>query len=817
MDSLPSLTRVEAEQRAGLITVDRYDIDVDVTGMVDGEEFRAVSTVRFTCRAPGASTFADAAVEVVSATLNGVDIDRDRIGQARIQLSDLAAQNVLVVESVQRSTAHGEWVHRSVDPSDEEVYVWTSFEPDDARRAWACFDQPDLKAPHAITVTAPSRWRVVSNSGDPAVEEIGAARRWTFPATPPLSTYLPVVNAGPFHEVRAQRAGFDLGLFARRSLADFLDRDAEELFEVTAQGLAFFGDRFSLAFPQHKYDQVFLPDMGGAMENFGCVTWSDSFVYRSDPTYVEREQRALVLLHEMAHMWFGDMVTMTWWEDLWLNEAFAEWACHWAAEAATEFSDAWSGFLAGEKLWGYAADMAPTTHPIRQPVDDVAAAAASFDGITYPKGASVLKQLFAYVGEESFVAGLCGYFTKHAWGNTMLEDLMAELAQASGRDLAAWTHGWLDTAGTDKLALETGEQGSMLRVSGPNGSSPRSHRLDIGVYDRQGDELVRRRLVSLETTGDETPVPDVATADLLLVNDEDLTFASARPDPASLPVLLGSAAELPTAVARAVAVTTAWDMLVNGELPTADFVRCVNGVLPTETVDSVVEPYLSLAVEAADEWSPDSARDDLLSQVADTCLTLADDPARRQVALRALARTAVTDRQLDALRAQAGDHVDMRWRTLIRLAELGNVDEADIDALKNDDPDPDSWVRALAVDSARPDQQSKETTWRAIVEEHKVPIGSLGEVHRAFWRRSQGSLLAPYADKYLAVLPELHKAGMIPALSVSSAMYPRAGVDATFADRAVAAAKADGVSPMVTRTVIESTDRLCRMLRARAT
>ena len=311
---------------------------------------------------------------------------------------------------------------------------------------------------------------------------------------------------------------------------------------MTAQGLAFFGDRFGLPFPQHKYDQVFLPDMGGAMENYGCVTWSDVFVYRSAPTYTEREQRALVLLHEMAHMWFGDMVTMRWWEDIWLNEAFAHWACHWAAQAATKFDNVWSSFLASDKLRGYAADMAPTTHPIRQPVDDVAAAVASFDGITYPKGASVLKQLFVFVGEDACVAGLRGYFAKYAWGNTQLADLMQELELASGRDLAGWTESWLDTAGTDRLSLETSSSGdTVLRANGPGGIPPRPHRLEVGVYDRGDDglSLVRRRLVSLETKGDTTDVPDVANAALLLVNDDDLTFASVRPDASSLAAMLG--------------------------------------------------------------------------------------------------------------------------------------------------------------------------------------------------------------------------------------------------------------------------------------
>ncbi len=820
MESLPSLTRVEAEERSALIEVERYDIDVDLTDMLEGADFRAVSTVRFSCRTPGASTFVDAALDVVSATLNGVAIGDDQISSGRIQLTDLASDNVLIVESVQSETSAGEWVHRSVDPSDKEVYVWTSFEPDDARRAWACFDQPDLKAAHAFTVVAPAAWMVVSNSGDPVVSrQDGGARRWRFPDTPPLSTYVPVINAGPFHEIRSERNGFDLGLLSRRSLARFLERDAEELFELTAQGLTFFGDRFGLEFPQHKYDQVFLPDMGGAMENYGCVTWSDVFVYRSAPTYTEREQRARILLHEMAHMWFGDMVTLTWWEDLWLNEAFAEWACYWAAEAATQFSDAWSSFLAGEKLSGYAADMAPTTHPIRQPVEDVAAAVANFDGITYPKGASVLKQLFAFVGEDACVAGLRSYFAKHTWGNTRLADLMSELELASGRDLAGWTQGWLETAGTDRLSLDaSGDGDTVLRAIGPDGIPPRPHRLKVGVYDRgeDGGSMVRRGLVELETTGHTTRVPDVRNAALLLVNDDDLTFASARPDASSLRAMLDSAALLPSAMSRAIAVTTAWDMLVWGDLAAADFVRCVTAVLPDEPVDSLVEPFLSLAVEAADSWSPDALRDGLLKQVADVCLGLSDNPMRRQVALRALAQTAVTDDQVAALRTLVGDDVDLRWRTLTRLAEIAAVDPAEVEQLVQEDPDPDSWVQALAVDSARPDPEKKEATWRAIVEDHRVPMGSLGLIRRAFWRRSQDEILVQFADRYLEILPTLHLAGMIPALTVSSALYPRAGVGAAFAGKAVAAARAEGVSPVVARTVIEWTDRLNRMLRTRA-
>ena len=423
----------------------------------------------FSATAPGATTFVDCLGDVEEAVLNGTSLPPGPPPGGRLELPDLATENVLVVRSVQRRTDEGQGVNRSVDPSDDQVYVWMSFEPDDARMVFACFDQPDLKAVFGITVHVPEQWLVTSNTGNAAITSSDGVSTWTYADTPPMSTYVTVVNAGPFVELRSTRDGYDLGLYARRSLAPMLDRDAEELFDLTAKGLAFYGEQFDLPFPQQRYDQVFVPDMGGAMENYGCVTWSDSYIYRDPPSYAEREFRALVLLHEMAHMWFGDIVTMRWWDDLWLNESFAEWACEWSGGACTEFVDMRAGVLATEKQDAYAADSAPTTHPIRQALADVAAAAATFDNITYPKGAAVLKQLVAFVGEEVFVAGLRSYFRKHAWGNTVLEDLIAELAQASGRDLSGWVEGWLETSGTDRLTLERQDGEVTLVATSPGG------------------------------------------------------------------------------------------------------------------------------------------------------------------------------------------------------------------------------------------------------------------------------------------------------------------------------------------------------------
>ncbi len=624
MTDIASLTRVEAEERAALIDVRRYDITVDMRGLFEGDTLETTSTIEFGCREPGAATFVDCVAEIRSATLNGRALDPATVERGRLPLSDLAADNVLVVTATQSDTSSASGVMRTVDASDKLVYVWTSFEPDAARRVWACFDQPDLKAPHGFTVFAHATWTVTSNGAPDAIEDDpDGGRRWTFPDTPPLSTYVVVVNAGPFHEIRVERGGHSLGLYCRQSLRPFLERDAEELFTLAAQGLEFFGERFGRPFPQERYDQVFVPNMGGAMENWGCVTWSDTAIHRSAPTHGQRAWRATVLLHEMAHMWFGDLVTMRWWDDLWLNEAFASWAATWAAAAATEFTEAWATYLAGQEIEGYRADMSPATHPIRAEVPDVDVAMANFDAITYMKGQSTLRQLVAYVGEDAFVEGLRAYFRDHAWGNTRLDDLMSAIGVAAGRDLTAWTTAWLDRAGTDTLTLT---EGAVLATSAVEGEAPRPHRLDIGSYVARDGALERVGLTPVEVAGVRTPVPGLPQADLHLPNDGDLTFAAVRTDERSLRTLLASAGGLPDPLGRALAVSTAWDMLAKGELSSDEFLTCVLDVLGTERTPGVVEPFLALALRAADLWTPAVSVPGQLTRLAAGAAALAVHP-----------------------------------------------------------------------------------------------------------------------------------------------------------------------------------------------
>jgi aminopeptidase N len=730
---------------------------------------------------------------------------------------------------VQAETASGAGVHKAVDPADGEVYVWMSFEPDEARYVWACFDQPDLKAPHAFTVTAPAAWTVTSNRGDAEIADVEgagdavAARRWTFADTPSLSPYNMVINAGPFYQLRRTADGHDLGLYIRRSLAAVLDRDADEIFTLTAQGLAFYARVFGMAFPQQRYDQVFMPEFGGAMENFGCVTWSDQFMRRSAPTAAERELFAKVLLHEMAHMWFGNIVTMRWWDDLWLNEAFAEFAADWAGERATAYRDMWAGHLAFGKQRAYRTDQGPISHPIRQPVHNTDEAASIFDAITYDKGASVLHQLMTYVGEENFSAGMTAYFARHAWSNTALQDLIDALAKASGRDLDAWRAGWLDTAGTDVLALERDGDGFVLVAEGPAGHAPRPQVLAIGAYRKVGDdsELERVALVNVEVQEPRTAVDLPAGADFYLVNDDDLTFARNRVDPADRQALFLAAAALPTPISRGVAVATVWDLVVNGDATPADAVRCVTAVLARETGDTVIEPYLDLAVEAAQLWAPDTQRAELTAEVAAVCRRLADEPGRRQVALRAFARCAADRDDLAWLEEQADGDVDLLWRALTRKAELFGGDAASRDEIASEaarlqerDPDPDSWVRTLAVRAAMPDAAEKEAAWQKVAVDHDVPIGSVSTVMSAFWRPGQDALLAPYASRYLELLPQFHRGGMIAAMVFTSRLLPQYAIDESYLDAAFAAG--EQAAPVVRKTLIDQGDTVRRMLRARA-
>ena len=628
-----NLTRDEARTRAELITVGSYQIELDLTG--GDTTFRSVSTIAFDCARPGAGTFLNLTAPLVHAmTLNGVPVPASAFDGDRITLDALAAENTLVVDAECAYSRSGEGLHRFADPADGNVYMYSDLETFDANRVYACFDQPDMKAHFEFTVRAPQEWTVVSNmaadveGGSP---DGAGVRRWHFPPTPLMATYITHVSAGPWHIVRSEHDGIPLGIFCRQSLARYLDPD--EIFEVTRQGFDFYHQAFGIKYPFGKYDQLFVPEFKeGAMENAGAVTFLEDYVFRSRVTDFSREVRGETILHEMAHMWFGDLVTMRWWDDLWLNESFATWAGTAAQAEATRWTQAWTTFTTAWKAWAYKQDQLPSTHPIAADIPDIHAVEVNFDGITYAKGAAVLKQLVAYVGRENFLAGVRKYFAAHSYGNATLADLLSALEDVSGRDLAAWSREWLETAGVNTLRPSytvdsAGRFTSFTVVQEAAASHPvlRSHRIAIGLYSLTDGRLTQTEVIETDVSGASTEVPALvghARPDLVLVNDDDLTYAKIRLDDHSLRTAVASIGAFTSSLPAALVWAAGWDMCRDGEMAARDYVRLVLGGVDSVRDISVVQTLLRQAALAVRHYAEPSWRAEGLSLMASSLRSL---------------------------------------------------------------------------------------------------------------------------------------------------------------------------------------------------
>jgi aminopeptidase N len=840
-----NLTRAEAAERAGLLSVDSYTVQWDLT--TGDTEFDSTTVVRFSCEHPGASTFIElVAASVTSIDLNGRPIDPGPVVHGnRIRIDDLAAHNELRIVARCVYSRSGEGLHRFVDPVDKEVYVYSQFEAADAKRAYATFDQPDLKATFSFAVTAPSHWEVVSNepAGEPASVAPGVSR-WVFATTPRISPYITAVIGGPYHVVRDswERPGggsIPLGVYCRASLGEYLD--ADEILEITKQGFAFFEDQFARPYPFTKYDQLFVPEFNaGAMENAGAVTFLEDYVFRSKVTQAARDARANTILHEMAHMWFGDLVTMRWWDDLWLNESFAEFMAYHAASTATRFTDAWTGFATSRKAWGYRQDQLPSTHPIAADAPDLEAAKANFDGITYAKGASVLKQLVAWVGLEHFLAGVRTYFDKHEWGNTRLADLLTELETTSGRDLAEWSKEWLQTAGCNTLRAsfvlaEDGTYSSFAVEQEAPDDYPtlRSHRIAIGLYDRTDAGLVRRSRIETDVVGPLTDVPALVGCrqpDLLLLNDDDLTFAKIRLDERSLAALTTSVGDLADSLARALCWSSAWDMTRDAEMRARDFIPLVAGGVGSESDIVTVQSVLRQAAATLDLYVAPAHRIQAKTSFAAALhgLVLAAEPGSdHQLAfVRSFAAVAGTGEQLDLIRglmagteSVAGLTVDteLRWAFLRRLVATGRLGDDAIDAEMDRDNTASGQRHAATVRASRPTPEAKAEAWASIVESEDLPNALQTATIAGFLDPDHRELLRPYIDKYFAAVgpvwasrsPEMASnivVGLFPALFVEPEVVAR--TDAYLADERPVAALA--------RLLVEGRDGIQRALRCQA-
>ncbi len=774
-----NLTQDEARARADVVTVSSYQVELDLTG--GDTTFPSVTVARFQAAGGGSETFINlTAPKVLEITLNGDALPLDAFDGDRITLTSLAADNELRVVAECAYSNSGEGLHRFTDPSDGGVYLYSDLETFDAHRIYACFDQPDLKASYELTVTAPAEWQVISNMA-PDQEETaessgGPAKRWHFPPTPVMSTYITAVAAGPYHVVRDNYEDIPLGIYCRQSLARYLDDD--ELFEVTKQGFGFYHQAFGVHYPFGKYDQLFVPEFKeGAMENAGCVTFLEDYIFRSRVTQFAREARAETILHEMAHQWFGDLVTMRWWDDLWLNESFATWAGTLAEAEATKWSSAWTTFAQLYKAWAYRQDQLPSTHPIAADIGDIEAVEVNFDGITYAKGASVLKQLVAYVGRDNFLAGVRQYFADNEWGNATLADLLLALEDTSGRDLTQWSREWLQTAGVNTLRpeYEVDGQGRFTTFAVRQEAVAeypvlRSHRIAIGLYDRDSGGLVRRRRVETDISGERTEIAELAgeqRPDLVLLNDDDLTYAKIRLDDHSLGTLVQAISEFRDPLPAALAWSAAWDMCRDAEMAARDYVRLVMLGVGSVTDISVAQTLLRQAGQAVRRFADPAWRNEGLEYMGDglhDLLMEADPGSDTQLAYaQALTGVARTDRHLSVVAGLLDGTVtldgltvdtDLRWTLLHRLVSQGRAGLEQIDAELARDATDAGERRAAAARAALPDAENKRRTWDEIVA-GRLPNAMFRATLTGFVNPDQEELTAPYRDPFFDVLLDI--------------------------------------------------------------
>ncbi|GAB2757876.1 aminopeptidase N [Amycolatopsis magusensis] len=786
----PNLTRDQAKQRAALLEVESYDIELDLTDGRGGpgeKIFGSKTTVRFTSSRPGDGSWIDIVAEQVrSATLNGGKLAiEDYREEDGVALPELAASNELVVEADCRYMNTGEGLHRFVDPVDEGVYLYTQFETADAKRMFACFDQPDLKSVYRLTVVAPRDWKIISNALVESTEDTPeGAVRTVFATSERISTYLVALIAGPYAEWRDSYADdhgeIPLGIYCRASLAEHMD--AERLFTETKQGFGFYHEKFGTPYPFSKYDQLFVPEFNaGAMENAGAVTFLEDYVFRSRVTRYAYERRAETLLHEMAHMWFGDLVTMRWWDDLWLNESFATFASVLAQAEATEYTNAWTSFANIEKSWAYRQDQLPSTHPIAADIVDLHAVEVNFDGITYAKGASVLKQLVAYVGQDNFLAGLRLYFGKHAWGNATLADLLAALEEASGRDLSWWSAQWLETTGLNSLTprFEVDGEGrfSSFEVvqSGakPGAGELRTHRIAIGVYDEDdAGRITRTQRVELDVTGERTAVPDltgVAAGKLVLVNDDDLTYCTMRLDSGSLVTLIDRIGDITDPLPRTLCWSAAWEMTREAELKARDFVMLASRGVHAESEVGVVQRLLLQAQTALNsyaepEWAMSQGWPTFTGKLLELAKAAQPGSDHQLAFVNSLAGAVLDEAALTAVAGWLDGSAplegltvdtDLRWRLLHALVAHGKAGDDEIDAELARDNTATGRRQAEGSRALRPTPEAKAEAWQRAVFDDELPNAVSNALISGFSHPGQKKLLAPYVEKYFAQIDEV--------------------------------------------------------------
>ena len=790
-----NLTRVEAEERKSIVQYPiHYSVDLDLT---QGDTtFVSTSTIQFGAKA-GESTFLDLiADEVTSVTLNGESVEPGEVfADDRIALNNLRERNEVVVTAVCRYSTTGEGLHRSVDPSDGNVYLYSQFEVPDARRVYAVFDQPDLKGVFRFSVLAPCSWIVTSNmpvertedtdqmtlDGTLGTKPAEHAKRWTFAPTPTMSSYLTAICAGPYAEWHTTYQNEDgrtipMAQYCRQALKDDFAKDVDYLFDITKKGFAFYAKTWGVPYPYAKYDQIYVPEYNaGAMENIGMVTIRDSYVFSSKVTDALAERRVVTVLHELAHMWFGDYVTMKWWNDLWLNESFAEFTSTLATAEATEWKDAWATFCSGEKSWALNQDQLSTTHPIVAPINDLNDTYVNFDGITYAKGASVLKQLVAYVGRDKFFEGINHYLYRHAYSNATLNDLLTELEGTSGRDLTPWSAQWLEQAGINTIAtdLHTAQDGTISELTlhqfAPTDHPVlREHRLAVGFYneDEESGKVVRTDRIELDVDGEATTVTEAAgkpRPQFLLTNDDDLTYTKLRFDDESLAFATANLYRFDDALARAVIWLALWDMTRDGELAASDFIGTTLKLLSTETESTTFRYALACLSTTVWHYTDRTKRAAIAQHTAQALLDLAKQaPAGSDMQFQLISAYLTYGVEGDSAFADTvrgllsgslvleGLELDnnFRWSLVRALSSITAIDEADIQQELERKDTTENREFALAARAARATAEAKAWAWNEAIHDEVLTNAQLESVAGGFASTPSQELAEPYVKEY---------------------------------------------------------------------
>ena len=845
-----NLTRVEAQERKALVSVSSYDVTLDLT---TGEETFLSTTVVTFSAAAGASTFIDAFTRTVrSVNLNGAELDAAAVSDGvRIQLDGLAEDNVLTVVADVAYTNTGEGLHRFVDPVDGEVYLYSQFEVPDSRRVFAVFEQPDLKARFTFTVTAPSEWAIVSNSPTPQPEMVDERRStWRFAPTPVLSSYVTALIAGPYAVVRDELTSRDgrvipLAIYARKSLNQYLD--ADYIFEKTRQGFAYYEEKFDHPYPFEKYDQLFVPEFNaGAMENAGAVTFTENYVFRSKVTDAIKERRVVTILHELAHMWFGDLVTMKWWNDLWLNESFAEWASTIATAEATEWTEAWTTFQAMEKSWAYRQDQLPSTHPVVATINDLEDVQVNFDGITYAKGGSVLKQLVAWVGRDAFFSGVAAYLKKHAWGNAELADLLAELEKASGRDLTSWAKLWLETAGVNTLRpqIVTDDSGvitsfAVLQSAPEDYPTIRPHRLAIGFYDLADGRLTRSHRVEVDIDGESSEIPELVglkKPSLVLINDDDLAYAKIRLDAHSLAVAIDNLAGIENPLARSLVWGAAWDATRDAEMSASDYVRLVLSNIASETESTTIRTTLTQLGTTIRFYVNPASRAETVARVGDALWSLAQDAAPGSDAqfqfVKYFANLASTPAHVTALQGLRDGSTtlpgltidtDLGWELLEGLVLNGAAGQTEIDAALAADNTANGQQAAARAAATIPTEEGKLAAFDSVVDPGGDRAGAelSNAIVRAttvgFQHTNDPAILGAVVDRYFSSLVGIWESRSYHiAETLVVGLYPAPLASEQLRDATQAWLDANPGIPALRRLVIENLAGVIRALKVQA-